>query len=138
MDLRVLTRIEGIGEDLANGEFAGSLPGEKKYGDDHVKTLRESKVLLDNIVNRQYFKRSETRRLIAPCFQASVLDGEIKLMKLSAPGLYTVQHFGTVPVPNNELDLAALRKKCIPRLHYLKKHTIKNAGILAVVRRRDV
>ncbi|KAI7861946.1 hypothetical protein BDF14DRAFT_1737393 [Spinellus fusiger] len=124
--------------DVLNCEFSGSIPGPQKFIDDHVKILRESKIILDNITNRPYFPTSEKRRLIIPCFQASALDGEVKIMKLSVPGLYTVQHFGSVPIPNDVRDLSLLRKKCLPRLKYIRTHALKNAGILTASLKKEV
>ncbi|KAI9468121.1 MAG: hypothetical protein EXX96DRAFT_493100, partial [Benjaminiella poitrasii] len=61
-----------------------------KITNDHIKVIRESKVILGNIVDRQYFQNFEIKRLIAPIFQASDLEGDLKIMKLFASGRYTV------------------------------------------------
>ncbi|RCH94705.1 hypothetical protein CU097_002884, partial [Rhizopus azygosporus] len=50
----------------------------------------------------------------------SACDGEVKAMKLNVPCLYTVQHFSSVPIPNDAGDLDLLRKKYLPRLEYMK------------------
>lgn len=120
VDMRVVTNIEGTAHDISTGEFANGLSGPGKFSDDHQKVLRESKVILDSIVNRQYTSRSDARRLIIPSFQATGLDGELKIMRLVAPGLYTVQYVGSILIPNHVEDLQQLRKKCLPRLYYMK------------------
>ncbi|CAO3665808.1 unnamed protein product [Rhizopus microsporus] len=60
----------------------------------NLRTGHLAQVILDSIVNRQYTSRSDARRLIIPSFQATGLDGELKIMRLVAPGLYTVQYVG--------------------------------------------
>ncbi|KAG2211861.1 hypothetical protein INT47_004548 [Mucor saturninus] len=62
---------------------------------------------------------------------ANSLDGEVKIMKLFSPGLYTVQHLGSIDIPTNVNHLKDLRKKIIPRLNYVKNHMLKNANILS-------
>lgn len=61
-------------------------------------------------------KEKDKRRLIVPSFQANSLEGDLKIMKLVAPGLYTVQHLGLVDIPTSTNDLSMLRLKTIPRL----------------------
>ncbi|KAI7905196.1 uncharacterized protein BX663DRAFT_430712 [Cokeromyces recurvatus] len=53
-----------------------------------------------------------------------------KIMKLHAPGLYTIQHIGSVDIPSSIHFLRDLRKKTIPRLKFMKYHALKNAHIL--------
>ncbi|RCH78763.1 hypothetical protein CU097_001602, partial [Rhizopus azygosporus] len=86
----------------------------------NLRTGHLAQVILDSIVNRQYTSRSDARRLIIPSFQATGLDGELKIMRLVAPGLYTVQYVGSILIPNHVEDLQQLRKKCLPRLYYMK------------------
>ncbi|CAO3616010.1 unnamed protein product [Mucor hiemalis] len=116
VDMRVVTNIEGTEHDISTGESSG--PG--KFSDDHHKVLRESKVILDSIVDREHISRSDARRLLIPRFQAIGLDGGLKIMRLVAPGLYTVQYVGSILIPNHVGDLQQLRKKCLPRLNYMK------------------
>ncbi|KAI8095165.1 hypothetical protein BDF21DRAFT_393518 [Thamnidium elegans] len=130
--MRVVTNIEGTEHDIPTGEFANGSFGPDKFSDDHQKVLRESKVILYSIVNRKYTSRSDARRLIIPSFQATGLDGELKIMRLVAPGIYTVQYVGSIPIPNHVEDLQQLRKKCFPRLNYMKNQAVKNAKLLAV------
>ncbi|GAN03581.1 hypothetical protein MAM1_0043d03036 [Mucor ambiguus] len=66
-----------------------------------LKVLRESKVILDHILNQEFTTAHDARRLIGPSFPANGLDGEINIMKLYAPGLYAVQHIGSVDIPSN-------------------------------------
>lgn len=108
VDLRVIANVEGSEMDVLNAEFAGFL-GEKKFVNDHVKLLRESKLNMDAVAGSKYISDSEIRRIIVPCFQGTGLDGEIKLVLLKAPGLYTVQLLGLVPIPDNAADLPKLR-----------------------------
>ncbi|RCH81194.1 hypothetical protein CU098_003616, partial [Rhizopus stolonifer] len=80
-------------------------------------------------VDQKFISKYDARRLIVPCFQASGLDGEVKIMKLHASGLYTIQHIGSVDIPSS---INLLRdKKIIPRLEFTKKHCLKNAQILS-------
>lgn len=120
VDLRVMTSINGSMHDVLAGEFANSKLGPWKFTSDHLKVLRESKVILDHIVNQEFTTAHNARRLIVPSFQANGLDGEVKVMKLCAPGLYTVQHIGSVDIPSNINCLHDLRKKTIPRLKFMK------------------
>ncbi|KAG2228708.1 hypothetical protein INT48_006677 [Thamnidium elegans] len=75
--------------DVSTGEFASGSPGLSKFSADHYKVLRESKIILDNHINSKYISKAETRRIIVPSFQATGLDGEVKIIKPVAPGLYT-------------------------------------------------
>ena len=118
VNLPVMTSIDDAVYDVMNGEFANSKLGPSKFSSDHLKVLRESKVILDHIVNREFTTEHDARRLIVPCFQANGLDGEIKIMKLYAPGLYTIQHIGSVDIPSSVHFLRDLRKKTIPRLKF--------------------
>lgn len=117
---RIDLRVIGKNNDVLAGEFANSKLGSFKFTSDHLKLLRESKVIFDNIANQRYTSNREVRRLIVPSFQANGLDGEVKIMKLFSPGLYTVQHIGSVDIPTNVNYLRDLRKKIIPRLNYVK------------------
>ncbi|KAI9269734.1 hypothetical protein EDC94DRAFT_633507 [Helicostylum pulchrum] len=117
--------------DVLAAEFANNKLGPPKFTSDHLKVLRESKVILDHIANQKYVDCREIRRLIVPSFQFNGLDGEVKIMKLFAPGLYTVQHIGSVDIPTHVNCLSDLRKKMIPRLKYIKYHTVKNAITLS-------
>lgn len=93
------------------GEFANSKLGSWKFTSDHLKVLRESKVILNHIVNQEFTMVHDARRSIVPSFQVNGLDGEVKVMKLCAPDLYTVQHIGSVDRPSNINCLHDLRKK---------------------------
>ncbi|GAA5815534.1 hypothetical protein MFLAVUS_009046 [Mucor flavus] len=128
---RIDLRVIGKNNDVLAGEFANSKLGSFKFTSDHLKLLRESKVIFDNIANQRYTSNREVRRLIVPSFQANGLDGEVKIMKLFSPGLYTVQHIGSVDIPTNVNYLRDLRKKIIPRLNYVKYHTLKNANTVS-------
>lgn len=130
VDLRVIANLEGSQMDVLNAEFAGFL-GEKKFLNDHVRSLRESKLNMDAVAGSKFNSDWEIRRIILPCFQGTGLDGEVKLMTLRAPGLYTVQLLGFVPIPDNAADLPKLRLKCIPRLMYAKRQALKNAQLAA-------
>ncbi|KAG1468896.1 hypothetical protein G6F56_003572 [Rhizopus delemar] len=59
VDMRVVTNIEGTAQDVSTGEFANGSSGPGKFSDDHQKVLRESKVILDSIVNKKYTSRSD-------------------------------------------------------------------------------
>ncbi|KAG0738038.1 hypothetical protein G6F16_011760 [Rhizopus arrhizus] len=120
IDLRVLTKVDDSYHDLSNCEFANDKLGPGKFTADHLKILRGSKVILDDITNQKFLKAKDARRLIVPSFQANGLEGEIKITKLVAPGLYTVQHLGSVDVPYLADDLSILRIKTIPRLNFMK------------------
>ncbi|KAI9469101.1 MAG: hypothetical protein EXX96DRAFT_598025 [Benjaminiella poitrasii] len=96
-----------------------------------IDAIEESKIILDHIVDQEFTTAHDARRVIVPYFQANGLDGEIKIMKLYAPGLYTIQHIGSVDIPNSVNFLCDLRKKTIPRLEFIKYHTLKNAHILS-------
>lgn len=120
VDLRVLFDVEDKEYDVSTGEFANGSLGPGKFINDHLKVLREGKIILDSIVDKQFISKSHARRLVVPCFQATGLDGELKIVKLIAPGLYTVQYIGSIPIPAHIDDLSLLRKKCIPRLEYMK------------------
>ncbi|KAI9366539.1 hypothetical protein BD770DRAFT_302238, partial [Pilaira anomala] len=85
--------------DLLAAEFASDIPGPAKFTSDHLKVLRESKVILDHIANQRYLNSHEVKILIIPSFQANGLDSEVKIMKLFAPGLYTVHYIGSVDFP---------------------------------------
>lgn len=99
--------------------------GSDKPTTDYIKVLRESKViLLDNIVNRDLVTIKETKGLLLPSFQVNGLEGEMKLMKLSAPGLHTVQRLGSIDVPRSVRNLSILKQKIIPRLKYMKARGI--------------
>ncbi|KAI7865871.1 hypothetical protein BDF14DRAFT_1729554 [Spinellus fusiger] len=134
IDLRVLTRVDDSYHDISNCEFANDKLGPGKFTMDHLKVLRESKVILDNIINKEFIQTKDARRLIIPSFQANGLEAEIKLTKLVEPGLYTIQHLGSVDIPYLVNDLSVLRVKTIPRLKFIKKknyyHSIKNARLL--------
>lgn len=120
VDLRVITKANDSMNDVLAAEFANNKLGPPKFTSDHLKVLRESKVILDHIANQKYVDCREIRRLIVPSFQFNGLDGEVKIMKLFAPGLYTVQHIGSVDIPTHVNCLSDLRKKMIPRLKYIK------------------
>lgn len=129
IDLRVMTNVDGSMYDVMAGVFANSKLGPSKFTSDHLKVLRESKIILNHIVDQKFISKYDARRLIVPCFQASGLDGEVKIMKLHASGLYTIQHIGSVDIPSS---INLLRdKKIIPRLEFTKKHCLKNAQILS-------
>jgi hypothetical protein len=115
-----MTSVDGGVYDVMAGEFANSKIGPSKFILDHLKVLRESKVILDHIVNQEFTTAHDAKRLIVPCFQANGLDGEVKIMKLHAPGLYTIQHIGSVDIPSSINFLRDLRKKTIPRLKFMK------------------
>ncbi|KAI9013878.1 hypothetical protein CLU79DRAFT_805724 [Phycomyces nitens] len=120
VDLRVVTSIDGAVHNVSTCEFANAALGPAKFSNDHQKVLQESKVILDSIANTKYVSNSEARRLIIPRFQAAGLDGELKVMKLVAPGLYTDKYIGFVQIPNHFADLQLLSKKCIPSLNFIK------------------
>lgn len=86
IDLRVLTRVDGSYHDVSNCEFANDKLGPGKFTTDHLKVLRESKVILDDMTNQEFIQAKDARRLIIPSFQANGLEGEIKLTKLVLPG----------------------------------------------------
>jgi hypothetical protein len=125
VDMRVLSKIADDVHGVTTVEFASWLRGPSKFTSDHKKVLRESKVILDNIINREYTNKKEPRRLMIPCFQVSGLDGELKVLKLSTPELYTVQYIGSIPIPDHVADLSLLRKKCLLRLFYIKVNWLK-------------
>ncbi|CAO3697853.1 unnamed protein product [Rhizopus stolonifer] len=126
-----MTSVDGSMHDVLVGEFASSKLGPCKFVSDHLKVLRGMKVILDHIVNQELTTVHDARRLIVPSFQANGLDGEMKIMKLYAPGLYTIQHMGSIDIPSNINSLHDLRKKLIPRLRFMKYHALKNALILS-------
>ncbi|KAI8087199.1 hypothetical protein BDF21DRAFT_460851 [Thamnidium elegans] len=59
------------------------------------------------------------------------LDDEVKLTKLFAPGLYTVQHIRSVDISTCVNCLSDVRKNIISRLNYIKYRTVKNAITLS-------
>lgn len=120
VDMRVMTNIVGDTYDVSTAEFANWLLGPGKFTDGHKKVLREPKVILDSIINNKHTSKKEARRLIVPCFQASDVDGELKIVKLSVPGLYTTLYIGSIPIPGRVAGLKLLRKKHLPRLYYMK------------------
>ncbi|KAG1135842.1 hypothetical protein G6F37_012457 [Rhizopus arrhizus] len=129
IDLRVLIRVDDSYHDLSHCEFANDKLGPGKFTADHLKVLRESKIILDDITNQEFMQAKDARRLIIPCFQANGLEGEIKITKLVAPGLYTVQHLGSVDVPYLADDLSILRIKTIPRLNFMKREDGKKRRV---------
>ncbi|KAG1051306.1 hypothetical protein G6F43_006481 [Rhizopus delemar] len=120
IDLRVLTRVSDSYHDVSNCEFANDKLGPGKFTTDHLKVFRSSKVILDDMTNQEFMQTKDARRLIIPSFQANGLEGEIKLTKLVASGLYTVQHLGSVDISYFVHDLSVLRVKAIPRLKFMK------------------
>ncbi|KAI9015755.1 hypothetical protein CLU79DRAFT_805521 [Phycomyces nitens] len=126
-----MTSINRTMHDVLTGEFSSSKPGPLKFTSDHLKLLRESKVTLDHIANQEFTTGHDVRRLIVPNFQANGLESEVKVMKLCALGLYTIQHISSVDIPNNINCLHDLRKKAIPRLLFMKYHALKKARILS-------
>lgn len=120
VNLPVMTSIDDAVYDVMNGEFANSKLGPSKFSSDHLKVLRKSKVVLDHIVNQEFITEHDARRMIAPCFQVNDLDGGIKIIKLYAPGLYTIQNIGSVNIPSSVHFLRDLRKKTIPRLKFMR------------------
>lgn len=120
IDVRVVTTIQDRDYDVVNGEFASIVTGEGKFFADHRKVLRESKLIVDSIAGDTNTNRREIPRIIVPSFQATGLDGEIMVLKLPAPGLYTAQHIGSIPIPSDVSNLKWLRTKCIPRLMFMK------------------
>ncbi|CDH49465.1 hypothetical protein RO3G_06604 [Lichtheimia corymbifera JMRC:FSU:9682] len=137
IDVRVVTTIQDRDYDVVNGEFASIVTGEGKFFADHRKVLRESKLIVDSIAGNTNTNRREIPRIIVPSFQATGLDGEIMVLKRPAPGLYTAQHIGSIPIPSDVSNLKWLRTKCIPRLMFMKKHAIKNAKILSAAATKD-
>ncbi|CEG77351.1 hypothetical protein RMATCC62417_12120 [Rhizopus microsporus] len=127
--LRALTRVDDSYHDAFNCEFANDKLGPGKFITDHLKVLRESNVILDDMTNQEFMQAKDARRLIIPSFQANGLEGEIKLMKLVVPGLYTVQHLGSVDIPYLVHDLSVLRVKAIPRLIFMKVSNIYISSI---------
>ncbi|KAI8147258.1 hypothetical protein BJV82DRAFT_598376 [Fennellomyces sp. T-0311] len=95
--------------------------------------LRESKSIIDKIAESQFISRKEVSRIVAPSFQATGIDGEMMVLRLVAPGLYTAQYMGSLSVPNQPANLHWLRTKCVPRLVYMKKHAVKNAKLLTKI-----
>ncbi|ORE10442.1 hypothetical protein BCV72DRAFT_313653 [Rhizopus microsporus var. microsporus] len=69
----------------------------------------ESKVISNSIADRQFTKNVDLKRLLIPSFQVNGEDGELNIMELVAPVLYTSQHIGSVEIPNNLAGLRALR-----------------------------
>ncbi|KAI9475676.1 MAG: hypothetical protein EXX96DRAFT_540259 [Benjaminiella poitrasii] len=119
VDLRVMTSFNGGVYDVMAAEFANSKLGPSKFTSDHLKILRKSKIILDPIVDQEFTTAHDARRVILPCFQANGLDSEIKIMKLFVPGLYTIQHIGSIDISDSINFLRDLRKKTIPRLEFI-------------------
>lgn len=86
--MRITIIIDGSIHDV-NDEFASNLPGPEKISLAHRKAFRESKAIVDNIIDRKYIAEREIKRMIAPSFQAAGSDDEVLILKASAPGLYT-------------------------------------------------
>ena len=84
------------------------------------EALRESKTTLDGIVNSKCISGLDARRLITPSVQATGLDTELKIMKLFAPGLYTVRYVGSILILNYVKNLQLSRKTCLPKLNCMK------------------
>ncbi|KAL0081149.1 hypothetical protein J3Q64DRAFT_1701179 [Phycomyces blakesleeanus] len=61
VDLRIMTNINGSMHDVLAGEFANSKLGPRKFISDHLKVLRESKVILDHIVNQEFTTGHDAR-----------------------------------------------------------------------------
>ncbi|KAG1148004.1 hypothetical protein G6F36_014869 [Rhizopus arrhizus] len=89
------------------------------------------------MTNQEFMQTKDARRLIIPSFQANGLEGEIKLTKLVASGLYTVQHLGSVDISYFVHDLSVLRVKAIPRLKFMKHYSIKNGRLLHGVIKKE-
>lgn len=120
VDMQILTKIGGAEYDLVNGEFVNAKNGLAKFSSDHRKLLREAKIILDTIANNNHITQKEIKRLLIPCFQATGFDGELMVLKLFAPGLYSAQYMGSVTIPDHVSQLKLLRKKALPRLFYIK------------------
>ncbi|KAJ8652049.1 hypothetical protein O0I10_012323 [Lichtheimia ornata] len=58
------------------------------------------------------------------------------VLRLPAPGMYTAQHIGSIPIPSDVSNLKWLRTKCIPRLMFMRKHA-PNAKILSAEATKD-
>ncbi|KAG0179393.1 hypothetical protein DFQ29_002147 [Apophysomyces sp. BC1021] len=96
IDMQIAATIDEQMFDVMNGEFAS--------------VLREAKLILDSII-KPGTATSEVRPLLVPCFQASGLNGEIIILKLAAPGLYTAQYIGSICIPDDVGHLSDLHKK---------------------------
>ncbi|ORE05633.1 hypothetical protein BCV72DRAFT_250474 [Rhizopus microsporus var. microsporus] len=123
-----------------NCEFANDKLGPRKLTIDHLKVLRESKGILGDMIIQEFMQAKDARRLIIPSFEANSLEGETKLTKPVASGLYTVRHFVSVDIPYLVHDLSVLRVKPIPRLKFMKYHSIKDDHLLhgAIKRERKL
>lgn len=51
------------------------------------------------------------------------------IIKLCAPGLYVAQRIGEVSIPDSSGILKDLRKKCMPRIMYMKVKPISHRSI---------
>ncbi|PHZ08539.1 uncharacterized protein RHIMIDRAFT_268828 [Rhizopus microsporus ATCC 52813] len=76
------------------------------------------------MIIQEFMQAKDARRLIIPSFEANSLEGETKLTKPVASGLYTVRHFVSVDIPYLVHDLSVLRVKPIPRLKFMKVNNI--------------
>ncbi|CEP08589.1 hypothetical protein [Parasitella parasitica] len=105
VDLRVLFDLEDKEYDVSTGEFANGSLGPGEFTNDHLKVSREAKIILDSIVDKQDISKSHACRLVVSCFQAARLDGELKILKLIAPKLYTVTvyRFDSHPSPHSKI-----------------------------------
>ncbi|KAG1530201.1 hypothetical protein G6F51_013911 [Rhizopus arrhizus] len=93
VDLRVLFDVEDKEYDVSTGEFANGSLGPGKFINDHLKVLREGKIILDSIVDKQFISKSHARRLVVPCFQATGLDGELKIVRFPSQPTLMIYHY---------------------------------------------
>ncbi|ORE07389.1 hypothetical protein BCV72DRAFT_335230 [Rhizopus microsporus var. microsporus] len=98
MDLGIMTSISGSMHDVLAGEFANSKLDPWKFTADHLKALRESKIILDHVVNQEFTTAHDARRLIVSSFQDNTLEDEVKITKLYAPGLFIIQYISAATV----------------------------------------
>ena len=117
VDMRVFLKHDGLEYDVMNGEYANaSQDSETKFYQDHRKVLRESKVILDTVVRKSLLTKKELKRILIPSFQATGLEVELVFLRIIAPGLYTAQRIGALPVPHSYSTLSLL---CVSGLQIL-------------------
>ncbi|CDH59442.1 predicted protein [Lichtheimia corymbifera JMRC:FSU:9682] len=101
VDMRVLTNYDGNEYDMMDGEYANSSQGDIKFYQDHRKVLREDKVIFDIVSIKSDTRGKELKRLLVPTFQATGLEGEMMIVKITAAGFYTAQRIGSLPIPHS-------------------------------------
>ncbi|CAO3698427.1 unnamed protein product [Rhizopus stolonifer] len=137
VNMRVMTNIVDDTYDVSTAKFADWLLGTGKLTDDHKKALRESKVILDNIINCKYTSKKEARRLIMPCFQASGLDGELSEIVCTRIIYHSIYRIYTYLWSCRRPEVVEKEVSAKIVLYEDWDHGVKNAQVLANSTRKE-